>query len=135
MKLPSHLKVRVDIDSATPGQRLVLMYDVVIGSYNPRHSGGGWAFRTTTGAHGETQTEWGAIVSLVELANTNARIQQRQTLEKMSFEEWKKLFVRFGGGQLMGNDDVAHAIYDERLDAFDADTFAITKDKLSEVST
>lgn len=147
MKLPPHLRIDVDHDSATPGQRLLVQYyvnpdgsnterTVVLGSYNPKYQSTAWSYRTTTGAWGETATEWGAVVTLYELGNLTSRIAQREKMERMTYEEWRKLFVRFGGLRLMSKEEDIKEHYDQRLDHFDVDTFHIKEIReLREVAT
>lgn len=124
MHLPPHIKLEQASEVGANGKRVV-MHGITIGEYAGLSwpTNVGWRYRNARGAHGKSATEWGCVVALVELARVDKRLQQREVLESMSFEMWLTEYRRRHINSSIPNIEVLQAIYEDRLVAFDEDTF------------
>lgn len=67
MKLPPNITLA---EAQSPRLKLVQLHNRVIGSYERKHSGGGYRWRTVEGAYGDAATAHLSVVAIVETSRS-----------------------------------------------------------------
>ena len=129
MMLPPHIVLKLgtsSLEGSWEQVTKVIMHGVLSGEY--QKTGlfpSSWRYRNEQKAWGDSATEWGCVRSLVELAKVNERIAQRQMLEQMTFEHWLAEYRRRHVNSSIPSVEVLEAVYEDRLVAFDEETFGL----------